>query len=95
MRKKIPLLFILLFFYGFGSAQFLMDIVDTTTDLGKGMLAIYKKYDNLRISGYIQPQFQLAEDKGIRSFNGGDFGVNVNNRWMLRRWVMRAGCCQS
>lgn len=89
MRKKIPLLFILLFFYGFGSAQFLMDIVDTTTDLGKGMLAIYKKYDNLRISGYIQPQFQLAEDKGIRSFNGGDFGVNVNNRWMLRRGRIR------
>jgi hypothetical protein len=39
-------------------AQFLMDMVDTTTDMGKGMLSIYKKYDKIRISGYMQPQFQ-------------------------------------
>ena len=64
-------------------------MVDTTTNLGKGMLAIYKKYDNLKFGGYIQPQFQVAEQKGAKSFNGGDFPVNVNNRFMLRRGRIR------
>ena len=66
-----------------------MDMVDTTTDMGKGMLSIYKKYDKLNISGYVQPQFQVAAEKGTHSFNGGDFGANVNNRFMLRRGRMK------
>lgn len=66
-----------------------MDMVDTTTDMGKGMLSIYKKYDKLKISGYVQPQFQVASEKGIRSYNGGDFAANVNNRFMLRRGRMK------
>ncbi len=39
----------------------------------------------LVISGYVQPQFQLAAQKGIHSYQGGDFGAEVNNRFMLRR----------
>ena len=70
-------------------SQFLMDMVDTTTNMGKGMLSIYKKYDHLKFSGYLQPQFQVAETKGAKSFNGGDFGANVNNRFMLRRGRLR------
>lgn len=73
----------------FANAQFLMDMVDTTTDIGKGMLGIYKKFDNIRLSGYIQPQFQVAQSKGARSFAGGDFNPNVNNRFMLRRGRIR------
>ena len=70
-------------------AQFLMDMVDTSTSMGKSMLSIYKKFDNVRIGGYIQPQFQVAQAKGAKSFNGGDFPVNVNNRFMLRRGRIR------
>lgn len=70
-------------------AQFLMDMVDTTTEMGKGMLSIYKKFDNTRIGGYIQPQFQMAQKKGAHSFAGGDFLPNVNNRFMLRRGSIR------
>lgn len=66
-----------------------MDMVDTTTNMGKGMLSIYKKYDHLKFSGYLQPQFQLAATKGAKSFNGGDFGANVNSRFMLRRGRLR------
>ncbi|MBS1742567.1 MAG: porin [Bacteroidetes bacterium] len=66
-----------------------MDMVDTTTNMGKGMLSIYKKYDKLKISGYVQPEFQLAASKGTKSFNGGDFAANVNNRFTLRRGRMR------
>ena len=50
-----------------------MDMVDTSTSMGKGMLSIYKKFDNVRIGGYIQPQFQVAQTKGAKSFNGGDY----------------------
>ena len=70
-------------------SQFLMDMVDTTTDIGKGILSIYKKYDKLKFSGYIQPQFQVAQEKGTKSFNGGDFAPAVNNRFMLRRGRIR------
>ncbi|MEJ7626580.1 MAG: porin [Ferruginibacter sp.] len=72
-----------------GKAQFLMDMVDTSKDMGKGMLSIYQKFDKVRISGYIQPQFQVASEKGIKSFSGGDFAPLVNNRFMLRRGRIR------
>lgn len=72
------------------NAQFLMDMVDTTTETGRGMLSIYKKYDHLKFSGYIQPQFQVAEEKGIKSYEAGvDFGSRVSNRFMLRRSRIR------
>ena len=70
-------------------AQFLMDMIDTTTDIGKSVLSVSKRFDNIRIGGYLQPQFQLAETKGAKSFNGGDFPTNVNNRIMLRRGRIR------
>jgi hypothetical protein len=71
------------------NAQFLMDMLDTTKEAGKGLLNIYKKFDHLRIGGYIQPQFQLAEGEGTKTFEGGDFNPNVSNRFMLRRSRVR------
>ncbi len=91
MIKSIcrPLLVLLCTLPIVANAQFLMDMIDTTKDAGKGMLGIYKKFDHLRLSGYLQPQFQLAESKGIKTFDGTDFGTNVNNRFMLRRSRVR------
>jgi len=66
-----------------------MDMIDTSTALGKGMFSMYKKYDALRFSGYIQPQFQYIGSKGAKSFSGGDFPAAVNNRFMLRRGRIR------
>ncbi|MEJ7587584.1 MAG: porin [Ferruginibacter sp.] len=59
--------------------------VDTTTEMGKGMLALYNRFDNIILSGYIQPQFQVAESKGSKNYSGGDFSSNSNSRFMLRR----------
>ncbi|MEN9570380.1 MAG: hypothetical protein RL172_1611 [Bacteroidota bacterium] len=70
-------------------AQFLMDMLDTTKEAGKGLLGIYKKYDHLRIGGYIQPQYQAAPANGTKSYEGGDFATHVNNRFMLRRSRVR------
>ena len=72
-----------------GKTQFLMDMIDTTKEMGKGFLSLYKKFDHIRISGYIQPQFQVIQSKGAKSFDGGDFPADVNNRFMLRRGRLR------
>lgn len=72
-----------------GKSQFLMDMIDTTKEMGKGFLSLYKKFDHVRISGYIQPQFQAIQTKGAKSFNGGDFAADANNRFMLRRGRLR------
>jgi phosphate-selective porin len=39
----------------------------------------------IKISGYIQTQFQSADVDGIGSFSGGNFGAGIHNRLMVRR----------
>lgn len=69
--------------------RLLTDMMDTSTDMGKSMLSIYEKYNQLRFTIYIQPQWQWTESKGAKSFNGGDFNTNSNNRFMIRRGRFR------
>jgi hypothetical protein len=70
-------------------AQFLMDMLDTTKEMGKGVLSMYKRFDHIRISGYIQPQFQMASSEGAIGYSGGNFQEHSNNRFMLRRGRLR------
>ncbi len=69
--------------------KLLVDMIDTATSADKGLWAVYKKSDHLQIGGYIQPQFQVAQSKGVKSFSGGDFAKYSNNRFMLRRARIR------
>ena len=39
----------------------------------------------LKISGYVQAQWQRAQQPGIESFAGGNFPTNVQNRFSVRR----------
>lgn len=64
-------------------------MLDTTRQEHKGLYYSLKKLDHIRISGYMQPQFQAASEKGARSYIGGDFAPQVNNRFMLRRGRVR------
>jgi len=65
------------------------DVMDSTTV--NHLLIISKKYGSLSFSGYLQPQFQLAESKGTQAeFQGGNFGDFTNNRFRLRRGRLRA-----
>jgi len=89
MLKRYLFLTILLITCHYANSQFLMDMVDTTTDMGKGMLGIYRKFDNVRIGGYIQPQWQLTQAAGAKTYSGGDFSLYSNNRFMLRRGRIR------
>lgn len=46
----------------------------------------FGKAGNLKISGYLQAQWQLAQQKGIDGFaDGGSFNANTNNRFSVRR----------
>ena len=87
--KKLILIFCFSIMCYCIKAQFLMDMIDTSTTIGKSIFSVSKRFDNIRIGGYMQPQFQLIETKGAKSFNGGDFAPNVNNRFMLRRGRLR------
>jgi len=62
---------------------------DSTTSQGEGIYSVFKKFENLKFSGYIQPQFQLAQSPGAPSYAGGNFAANSNNRFMLRRGRIR------
>lgn len=86
--KVLPVLAFLLISFT-GKTQFLMDMIDTTKEMGKGFLGLYKKFDHIRISGYIQPEFQVIQTRGGKTFDGGDFPADVNNRFMLRRGRLR------
>ncbi|MEP6845328.1 MAG: porin [Panacibacter sp.] len=90
LRNRVFIaVFILLSASQSAKGQFLMDMVDTTKEMGKGMLSIFKKYDRVKISGYMQPQFQAVQSKGAKSYSGGDFAPNVDNRFMIRRGRLR------
>ncbi|MFN8206403.1 MAG: hypothetical protein U0T82_03205 [Bacteroidales bacterium] len=45
-------------------------------------ISLYKK---LKVSGYIQAQYQYADTAGISSFAGGNFPANSNQRFNVRR----------
>lgn len=64
-------------------------MLDTSRQEHKGLYFSLKKSDHIRISGYMQPQYQVASEKGIDSYAGGDFPQHVNNRFMLRRGRIR------
>lgn len=83
--KSLLLVLILAAPAGVHAQQLLTDMIDTTTEIGKGMLTIYQRFGSIKFSGYTQPQFQWVEEKGGKTFEGGDFAPHSNNRFMLRR----------
>src|SRR5204863_7844630 len=85
-RLKIALCFFLLFFIGReGYCQRYLAELDSSLFIKDTLRPFLKKFDNLRISGYMQPQFQVAEADGAPSFEGGNFSQFSRSRFMLRR----------
>lgn len=76
-------LFFLLSINAFG--QRYLSEYDSSLFIRDTLRGFLKRMENIQFSGYIQPQFQVAQQKGIDSYEGGNFGTNVNNRFMLRR----------
>lgn len=74
VKTSLSLLMLILY-ASFCNGQFLMDISDTSRQV--------------HFNGYLQPQFQFAQAKGARTYHGGNFPDQVNNRFMLRRGRIR------
>lgn len=58
---------------------------DSTLFIKDTVRPLVKRFENLHIGGYMQPQFQLAQSKGAPSYEGGEFSDFSNSRFMLRR----------
>jgi hypothetical protein len=66
------------------SQRYLADI-DSSFFIKDTVRPVIKRFENLRITGYIQPQFQKAQSDGAPSFAGGNFSQFSSSRFMLRR----------
>jgi predicted porin len=72
------------------SAQRFLSEYDSTLFMRDTVREVVRRFDNLSFSGYIQPQFQVAQEKGIESYAGGNFQEFADNRFMLRRARLKA-----
>jgi phosphate-selective porin len=63
----------------------LREAVDTLNAKIENLKADHEVLKRLRISGYIQAQWQLADTNGIHTFEGGNFPKYSDNRFMVRR----------
>ena len=66
------------------SQRYLADI-DSSFFIKDTVRPIIRRFENLRFTGYIQPQFQVAETEGAQSYAGGNFSAFSKTRFMLRR----------
>ena len=83
------ILFLLMISYDSFAQRTINDVMDSTTV--NHLLTISKKYGLLSFSGYLQPQFQIAQSNGTQAeYQGGNFGEYTNNRFRLRRGRLRA-----
>lgn len=58
---------------------------DTLNDKIENLRSDLDLIKKFKISGYIQPQFQVAQSPGINSFAGGKFPKNADTRFSIRR----------
>lgn len=86
-RGKKPLFacFFFFFFSGFGYSQKYLTDIDSSFFIKDTLRPFLKRFENLKISGYMQPQFQIAQEDGAQSFEGGNFSQYSKSRFMLRR----------
>lgn len=77
-------------FSSFGAVAFAQDLqVQQRLDSISKEVSLLKKqsslFSNLKVSGYIQAQYQKADTMGAQTFNGGNFGKSLDNRFAVRR----------
>ena len=83
---RVVLLLIFTMFYSqFAYSQRYLTDLDSSFFIRDTVRPVIKRYENLNISGYMQPQFQVASSDGAASFEGGNFSQYSRSRFMLRR----------
>ena len=58
---------------------------DTITQTLEKVQSELQLMNRLKITGYVQAQYQKADTAGIESFAGGNFGTNLDSRFTVRR----------
>jgi hypothetical protein len=83
IRKPVLVFFLVIFSVSAYSQRYLTDLDPAFfTDTVRSLV---RKFENLRITGYMQPQFQVAQEQGAPSYSGGNFPQFSKSRFMLRR----------
>lgn len=85
VKPGLILAFIFVFFASQGNAQRFLTDIDSSFFIKDTVRPIIKRFENIIISGYMQPQFQVAQSDGAPSFAGGNFSQFSKSRFMLRR----------
>lgn len=89
IKRRIKVFFLSLIlsniFISSYSQRYLSDLDSSLLYLNDTVRPILKRFENLQFSGYMQPQFQVADTQGAKSYNGGDFPPFSKSRFMLRR----------
>ncbi len=86
MKTFLNLLAVLLLFNSSLKAQ--ENKTPDNDSLNKSIIAVKKELDilkRLKVNGWIQAQYQHADTVGAFNLDGGDFPVNVDSRFMIRR----------
>lgn len=83
LRVQFLVLAVILFYSSSQAQRYLSDI--DSSFLKDTVRPLIKRFENINISGYMQPQFQVAEADGAPSFAGGNFSQYSSSRFMLRR----------
>lgn len=84
-KWKAPFLLIVFFINGNIHAQRFLTEFDSSLFVRDTLRPLVKQFENLKFTGYLQPQFQVAEAEGISSYEGGNFSAHSKSRFMLRR----------
>jgi hypothetical protein len=85
LRASALILFFLIAGSLSGNAQRFLSDFDSSYFVKDTIRPILKRFENLRFTGYIQPQLQLASSEGASSYAGGNFSTYSKSRFMLRR----------
>jgi hypothetical protein len=86
LLRRLFFLLVILVFSIFSYAQrYLSDLDSSLLYLKDTVRPFLKRFENIQFGGYIQPQFQMADTQGAKSYNGGDFSQFSKSRFMLRR----------
>ena len=87
-KNKTSFIFLCIFFlFGLVSAhsQRYLTGIDSSFFIKDTVRPFIKRFENINISGYMQPQFQVAQADGAQSYEGGNFSQYSRSRFMLRR----------
>ena len=83
--KNLILMVIIIIAGSSANAQRYLSDYDSTIFIRDTLRPFLRRFENLNFSAYMQPQYQVAQQKGVETFEGGNFSDNTNNRFIIRR----------